>query len=435
MSNARVLVVDDEKAILEMVARKLTACGHECTTASDATEALDVISRNEFDLMLLAVLMPDRSGVELLIDVKDRYPDVAVVMMTGVVDTPTAVKAMREGAFDYVTKPFNLNELPTLIDRALEWRAALLQNREYHQNLERMIVERTEGLKQRMLEVTALNKILQAEITERKRAEEERSVLLEDLKELNHWLEQSNQELQDFAYVASHDLQEPLRKISAFAGLIQDSLKGKLDEDQKENLEFMVDGAQRMQMMVDALLSYSRVAIKTQLHEPVDLNELIQELRNFELASQLDETKGAVHVPEPLPPVHGDPPQIRQLLQNLIGNGLKFHREGVPPEIIIRALEVEKNMLRVEVQDNGIGIGEEYQEQVFNMFKRLHSTASYEGTGIGLAVCKKIIERHGGDIGVTSSPGKGSTFWLTLPEELLTRSSEKEGGEPWPEQK
>ena len=435
MSNARVLVVDDEKAILEMVARQLTACGHECATASDATVALDFISRNEFDLMLLDILMPDKSGVELLIDVKDRYPDVAVVMMTGVVDTSTAVKAMREGAFDYVTKPVDLNELTTRIDRALERRAVVLQNREYQQNLERMVEEQTKCLKQRMLEVTALNKILQAEITERKRAEEERSVLLEDLKELNHWLEQSNQELQDFAYVASHDLQEPLRKISAFAGLIQDSLKGKLDEDQKENLEFMVDGAQRMQMMVDALLSYSRVAIKTQLHEPVDLNELIQELRDFELASRLDETKGAVHVPEPLPPVQGDPPQIRQLLQNLIGNGLKFHREGVPPEIIIRALEVENNMLRVEVQDNGIGIGEEYQEQVFNMFKRLHSTASYEGTGIGLALCKKIIERHGGDIGVTSSPGKGSTFWLTLPEELLTRSSEKEGGEPWPEQK
>ena len=435
MSNARVLVVDDEKAILEMVARQLTACGHECATASDATVALDFISRNEFDLMLLDILMPDKSGVELLIDVKDRYPDVAVVMMTGVVDTSTAVKAMREGAFDYVTKPVDLNELTTRIDRALERRAVVLQNREYQQNLERMVEEQTKCLKQRMLEVTALNKILQAEITERKRAEEERSVLLEDLKELNHWLEQSNQELQDFAYVASHDLQEPLRKISAFAGLIQDSLKGKLDEDQKENLEFMVDGAQRMQMMVDALLSYSRVAIKTQLHEPVDLNELIQELRNFELASRLDETKGAVHVPEPLPPLHGDPPQIRQLLQNLIGNGLKFHQEGVPPEITIHAFEVENNMLRVEVQDNGIGIGEEYQEQVFNMFKRLHSTASYEGTGIGLALCKKIIERHGGDIGVTSSPGKGSTFWLTLPEELLTRSSEKEGGEPWPEQK
>ena len=139
-------------------------------------------------------------------------------------------------------------------------------------------------------------------------------------------------------YVAPHDLQEPLRKISAFAGLIQYSLQGKLDEDQKENLEFMVDGAQRMQMMVDALLYYSRVATTTQPRESVDLNELIQELRNSELASLLDETEGAIHVPEPLPLAHGDPLQIRQLLQNLIGNGLKFHREGVPSEIIIRAL-------------------------------------------------------------------------------------------------
>jgi len=147
----------------------------------------------------------------------------------------------------------------------------------------------------------------------------------------------------------------------------------------------------------------------------VDLNKVIEDLKNLVLATLLDETNGAIHVPEPLPPVQGDPSQMHQLLQNLIGNGLKFHREGVPPEITIRARRVKDNMLRVEVQDNGIGIDEKYHEQVFTMFKRLRSRTDYEGTGIGLAICKKVVNRHRGDIGVKSTPGEGSTFWFTLP--------------------
>ncbi|TET39950.1 MAG: hypothetical protein E3J66_07525, partial [Dehalococcoidia bacterium] len=154
---------------------------------------------------------------------------------------------------------------------------------------------------------------------------------------------------------------------------------------------------------------------KAKPFEQVDLNEVIQDLKDLELATLLDETKGSIHVPEPLPPVYGDPYQMHQLLQNLIGNGLKFHQEGMPPKITVRASPMEDNMIRVEVQDNGIGIDVEYHEQIFTMFKRLHSREHYGGTGIGLAVCKKIVDRHGGDIGVDSAPGKGSTFWFTLP--------------------
>ncbi len=253
------------------------------------------------------------------------------------------------------------------------------------------------------------------DISERKRMEEERESLLEDLNRINARLAQSNKELQDFVYVASHDLREPLRKMASFGNLLQDSLEGNLDEDQQENLEFMIDGANRMQMMIDDLLTYSRVSTKAKPPEHVDLNEVIENLKKLELAVQLDETKGTIRIPRSLPPVSGDPSQIHQLLQNLIGNGLKFHRDGIPPEITIRARQVQKNMVRVEVQDNGIGIDEQYHEQVFTMFKRLHSRTDYEGTGIGLAVCKKIVDRHGGEIGVKSTPGECSTFWLTLP--------------------
>ena len=253
------------------------------------------------------------------------------------------------------------------------------------------------------------------DITERKRAEEEREVLLQDITKSNRKLEGANKELQDFVYVASHDLREPLRKISSFGTLLQDSLKGKLDEDQQENLEFMIDGAQRMQDMIDALLTYSRLTTKAKPPQQVFLNEVIESLKKFELATLLDETRGTIRIPEPLSPVQADPSQMNQLFQNLIGNGLKFHKEGIPPEIIIRAHGVENKMIRIEVEDNGIGIDEKYHEQLFVMFKRLHSRAQYEGTGIGLAICKKIVERHGGNIGIKSTPGKGSTFWFTLP--------------------
>ena len=253
------------------------------------------------------------------------------------------------------------------------------------------------------------------DITERKRGEREREILLKDLKEINVKLGRSNKELQDFAYIASHDLREPLRKISSFGTLLQDSLEGKLDEDQQENFQFMIDGAKRMQVMIDDLLTYARITTRAKPFRQVNLNEVIEDLKNLELATLLDETEGTIYVPEPLPPVHGDPSQMHQVFQNLVGNGLKFHREGVPPEITIRARRVENNMIRVEVQDNGIGIDEKYHEQIFTMFKRLHSRVQYEGTGIGLAVCKKIVNRHGGDIGVKSTPGEGSTFWFTLP--------------------
>ena len=255
------------------------------------------------------------------------------------------------------------------------------------------------------------------DITERRQAEEEREALLQDITESNRRLEWANKELQDFVYVASHDLREPLRKISSFGTLLQDSLKGKLDEDQQENFEFMIDGTRRMQDMIDALLSYSRITTKAKPLQQVFLNKVIENLKKFELATLLDETRGTIRIPEPLPPVQADPSQMNQLFQNLIGNGLKFHKEGIPPEIIIRAHEVENKMIRIEVEDNGIGIDEKYHEQLFVMFKRLHSREQYKGTGIGLAICKKIVERHGGTIGVKSTPDKGSTFWFTLPTE------------------
>jgi signal transduction histidine kinase len=167
--------------------------------------------------------------------------------------------------------------------------------------------------------------------------------------------------------------------------------------------------------MIEALLTYSRVATKGVDFEPLDLNEMIEQLTKFELAVKIEETESDVSVPEPLPAVQGDPTQIRQLLQNLIANGLKYQKPGAKPQVTIHAHQQDDGMVRLEIEDNGIGIKEEQFENVFTMFKRLHSKDEYEGTGIGLAVCKRIVERHGGEIAVESTYGQGSTFWFTLP--------------------
>ena len=246
------------------------------------------------------------------------------------------------------------------------------------------------------------------DITERKRTEKE-------LQNLNDKLLQSNQQLQEFTYVASHDLREPIRKISSFGEMLAESIADKLSDDDKENLNYMINGAERMQQMIEALLAYSRVTTKGVASERVDLNETIEQLKTLELSVKLEETGGSISVPEPLPQVFVDPVQIRQLLQNLIANALKYHKKDTAPQITIRAKTRNHSMVKVEMQDNGIGIKKEQLKNAFIMFRRLNPSSEYEGTGIGLAVCKRIVERHGGQIGIESTFGEGSTFWFTIP--------------------
>ncbi len=261
---------------------------------------------------------------------------------------------------------------------------------------------------ERTAELSCTNAKLKEEVAQRTAAEE-------SLKNMNDKLAQSNRQLQEFTYIASHDLREPTRKITAFGQLLEESLSGKLDDDDQENLEFMIDGANRMQQMIEALLEYSRVTTKVVQFESVNVNEIMEQLRGIELAVMIEETKAVLSVPKMLPVVKGDPRQIRQLLQNLVSNAMKYQKKGTVPEITVIARRQNNGIVRFEVQDNGIGIKHEQSENVFVMFRRLHSRSEYEGTGIGLAVCRKIVERHAGQIGVDSVYGQGSIFWFTLP--------------------
>jgi light-regulated signal transduction histidine kinase (bacteriophytochrome) len=242
------------------------------------------------------------------------------------------------------------------------------------------------------------------DITERKQAEVA-------LREAHEELKRSNSELEQFAYVASHDLQEPLRMVSSYTQLLERRYQDKLDADAREFMGYVVDGAARMKQLIEDLLAYSRVGTKGRDFKPVDLERpLARALANLKAA--IDESGAAVSF-DPLPTLPVDEGQLAQVLQNLIGNALKF-RSSAAPRIHVSSLEKEREW-EVAVRDNGIGIEPQYFERIFMVFQRLHNKGEYPGTGIGLAICKKVVERHGGRIWVDSTPGGGSTFRFTLP--------------------
>ncbi len=246
--------------------------------------------------------------------------------------------------------------------------------------------------------------VIIADITERRRAEEE--------------LERRNKELRELVYITSHHLQESTRKMFTFSNMLLHSIGDKINRDSWENLQFVVDGANKMHALVNDLILYSKVIMhKGNKREQVDLNESIEELSNKELAPLLNATHGLIRVPEPLLPVQGDPKQVRLLMLNLITNGLKFHRAGTTPEVTIRSSRRDDSSVRVSVEDNGMGVSREYYDRIFGLFHRLPSSKDTDGTGVGLAICKKIVEQYGGEIGVESTPGCGSTFWFTMPGE------------------
>jgi len=252
------------------------------------------------------------------------------------------------------------------------------------------------------------------DVTERKRAEEElrrhRDELDELVKERTAELARSNAELEQFAYVASHDLQEPLRMVTSYVELLARRYEGKLDADADEFIRYAVDGADRMQKLIEGLLAYSRVGTRCEEFAPTDMEAVLERvLQNLQVGVQ---ESGAVVTRDALPAVVGDEAQLGQVFENLIGNAIKFRGEE-PPRIHVSA-EQEDGRWAFSVRDNGIGIDAEHQERVFGIFQRLHGREEYGGVGIGLALCRRIVERHGGHIWVESEPGEGSTFFFTI---------------------
>jgi PAS domain S-box-containing protein len=252
------------------------------------------------------------------------------------------------------------------------------------------------------------------DVTYRKRTEEELAKKAQELA-------RSNAELQHFAYIASHDLQEPLRMVTSYVQLLARRYKGKLDADAEEFIAFAVDGATRMTALINALLAYSRVETKGKEFEPVNCDAVVDSTLTT-LQAAIAESKAVVSR-DPLPTVMADATQLGQLFQNLIGNGIKF-RGVESPRIHVSSERNGKEWI-FSVRDHGIGIDPQYADRIFVMFQRLHTKGQYPGTGIGLALCKKIVERHGGRIWVESQPGHGATFYFTVPQVKPDREEER----------
>lgn len=237
-----------------------------------------------------------------------------------------------------------------------------------------------------------------------------RKAIEENLKQQKQELERSNRDLQQFAYAASHDLQEPLRMITGYIKLLEKKYKDKLDDEGREFMEFVINGAKRMQELITGLLTYSKVGGGERKKIEVDCNEVFDD--TVKVLETMIKESGARITKDNLPTVYADPMEMRQLFQNLISNAIKFRRET--PEIHVSAKK-ENNEWVFEIRDNGIGIDPKYASRIFDIFKRLHSREKYPGTGIGLAICKKIVECHHGRIWVESTPQVGSTFYFSIP--------------------
>ena len=248
--------------------------------------------------------------------------------------------------------------------------------------------------------------VLRQDIAERKRLEAALQDRAEDL-------QRSNEDLERFAYVASHDLKEPLRMVSNFCQLLEQKYRESMDDEGKEYIRYSIEGTKRMQLLIDDLLAYARVGTRGNPFAHLDGNEVLKEILT-NIRMMIDERKAVVTF-DPLPVVYGDVVQIGQVLQNLITNAVKFQKKDSAPQVHVSAVRTSGEVV-FSVRDNGIGIDPRHFGKLFNLFQRLHGREEYSGTGIGLAVCKRIIGRHKGRIWVESEPGKGSTFFFSLPD-------------------
>lgn len=414
-SSTKILLVDDRVENLLTLEAILEDLGEPTVRAHSGKEALRHLLYQDFAVILLDVQMPDMDGFETaaLIRERERSRHTPILFLTAHRDDEHLFKGYYAGAVDFLFKPINPEVLRSKVAVFVE------------------LSKKTALLRQHAAELENKNAELERTVAERKRAEDDvrraNAELERRVQERTAELKRSNDQLREFAYAAAHDLQEPLRTVSSYAQLLAKRYKGRLDGDAEEFMGFIVQGVQRMHALLSDLLKFSQASSNQEpLQNVADLEKILQEVVSSMIAAIQESGAEVTH--DPLPSLVADGVQIGQVFQNLIGNAIKY-RSDQPPRVHISAVR-ESEVWHFKVSDNGLGIDPQYADLVFGIFKRLHGS-QYPGTGIGLALCRKIVERHGGRIWVESEPGKGSCFQFTLPIREPDRSEPREEPELW----
>ena len=404
-----ILIVDDKKENLFSLKSLLQLQGFEVDTAQSGEEALKKILKTEYALIILDVQMPGMDGYEVAETVTgySKSRNTPIIFLSAVnIDKRFITKGYASGGVDYITKPFDPD---LLMLKVRTFYRLYEQNREL-KLIQAALKEEIESRKQVQGALEAINQLLEDKVDERTK----------ELVQMNKDLESSNAELQQYASLASHDLQEPLRKIITFTNLIREKFLSS-NPEAEPYMKKLISSAERMRNLINDLLNYSKLSVEQKFVE-TNLNELLREtISDLELS--VKEKNATICIKE-LPWVEVIPGQMRQVFQNIISNALKFSKKDTAPFIKIWAEKVEGGQegaadndgsVCIYISDNGIGFDQMYVSKIFTIFQRLHGRSEYEGTGIGLAICKKIVEKHNGDISATSKKDEGTTFRITLP--------------------
>lgn len=407
----KILLVDDRADNLLSLETILEPDGYHFVKANSGREALKVLlSEFDFALILMDVKMPNLNGFETatMIYEREKLRHIPIIFITANhYGEENIFQGYKTGAVDYIYKPIN----PELVRAKVGVFVDL-----YKKNHQLLAQEKY---------LISVNNSLELEVRERMISEERVKQLNQTLLENIARLESVNKELDNFAYMVSHDLQEPLRKIRIFCDHLETNHKSLLNDDGKKNIEKIQRSCKRMQELIQDILTFSTLTMDRRQFEKSDLNELVKDVLN-EMDSYVSEKNANISV-DNLPSMYVNPVLIRPLFQNLISNSIKYSKSELSPVIRISSdydfLEVKtenngnksNRYCRIIIKDNGIGFDQEYSELIFGMFKRLHGKNQYDGTGIGLAICKKIAEEHNGYISAISKVNEGSTFIVALP--------------------
>lgn len=411
-STPKILLVDDRDDNLLSIETILEPDGYKFAKANSGREALKILLKEyDFALILMDVKMPNMNGFETatLIYEREKLKHIPIIFITANnYGEENIFKGYRAGAVDYIYKPVN----PDLL------RAKVSVFVDLYRKNHRLLAQEQK--------LVAINKSLENEISERKASEQHAKELNRQLLENIALLEAANKDLDRFAFMASHDLQEPLRKIRTFSDRLYLKYKDVLDQEGKTNITRIQKASERMQLLINDILTFSKLSVEDGVFVQSDLNKIVTEV----IADMEDEVvqKNARISVNNLPSMYVNPGLIRPLFHNLISNALKYCKKDVEPVITIYSeispamngngtRESNSKYCRIFIEDNGIGFDQKYSEQIFGMFKRLHLNTEFEGTGIGLALCKKIVEKHNGYISARSKINEGATFIISLPLE------------------